>query len=188
MLVPVKSFATAKVRLAGVLEPDERAELARRLAEGVLRAAGGLAVAVVCDDEEVARWAVARGAWVVWTPARGLNAAVTEGVAELARRGVELVTVAHADLPLVTGLADLARPATVVLAPDRHDDGTNVACVPAHAGFRFSYGPGSFARHCAEAARIGCPLEVVRREDLAWDVDVPDDLCYAAGSIHPGAP
>jgi 2-phospho-L-lactate/phosphoenolpyruvate guanylyltransferase len=185
LLVPIKAFTSAKVRLAPVLDRDERAQLARHLAEGVLRAAQGLTVAVVCDDTEVASWAQAHGARVIWTPARGLNAAVTEGVAVLGSSGVELVTVAHADLPLVTDLSDLARPDGVVLAADRHEDGTNVACVPARAEFRFSYGPGSLARHVAEAGRLGLPLEVLRRDDLAWDVDVPDDLGYVAGPIGP---
>ena len=185
LLVPIKAFASAKVRLAPVLDPGERAQLARRLAEGVLRAAGGLTVAVVCDDAEVADWARARGARVVWTPAVGLNAAVTEGVEVLGSAGVELVTVAHADLPLVTDLSDLARKDRVVLAADRHDDGTNVACVPARAGFRFSYGPGSLARHVAEAHRLALPVDVLRRDDLAWDVDVPDDLAYLAGPVGP---
>lgn len=185
LLVPVKAFTSAKVRLAPVLDHAERAQLARRLAEGVLRAAHGMAAAVVCDDTEVARWAEGHGARVIWTPARGLNAAVTDGVAALAQSGFRLVTVAHADLPLVTDLSDLARPGAVVLAADRRGDGTNVACVPAAAGFRFSYGPGSLARHTAEATRLQLPLDVLRRDDLAWDVDVPDDLGYMAGPVGP---
>lgn len=185
LLVPIKAFASAKVRLAPVLDAGERAQLARHLAEGVLRAGRGLRVAVVCDDAEVAEWAETRGARVIWTPARGLNAAVVEGVTVLADSGVEMVTVAHADLPLVTDLSDLARPDSVVLAADRRDDGTNVACVPARAGYRFAYGPGSLARHVAEAGRLGLPVEVLRRDDLAWDVDVPDDLGYMAGPVGP---
>ena len=64
----------------------------------------------------------------------------------------------------------------MTLVPDRREDGTNVACVPARTGFRFAYGPGSFARHQAEAARLRLPLRVVREPRLAWDVDVPADL------------
>jgi 2-phospho-L-lactate guanylyltransferase len=88
------------------------------------------------------------------------------------------VVVAHADLPQAAGLADLAgEPGDpVTLVPDRADDGTNVAVVPAAAGFRFAYGPGSFGRHVAEARRLGLGPRVVRRADLAWDVDEPDDL------------
>ncbi|HXY43207.1 MAG TPA: hypothetical protein VEH29_03380, partial [Acidimicrobiales bacterium] len=80
LLVPVKSFRCAKLRLAPVLNAAERAELARSLAAGVLAAAGGLARHVVCDDEEVAAWARSHGARVIWTPGLGLSGAVEAGV------------------------------------------------------------------------------------------------------------
>lgn len=54
VLIPVKSFATAKARLGPVLGPDERAALARGMAARVIEAAAPAAVWVVCDDEEVA--------------------------------------------------------------------------------------------------------------------------------------
>ena len=88
--------------------------------------------------------------------------------------------VAHADLPLASSLAFLADGDGVTLVPDRREDGTNVACVPSAAGFRFAYGPGSFDRHKAETDRLGLALRVVRDPALGWDVDVPDDLDYAA--------
>ena len=113
---------------------------------------------------------------MLWTPARGLNQAVIDGVEQLHQIGVELVTVAHADLPLVDSLEGIAVPGTVVLAPDRRRDGTNVAALPTYCGFGFSYGAGSFGRHVREADRLGLPLMVLERPDLAWDVDVPDDL------------
>jgi 2-phospho-L-lactate guanylyltransferase len=48
--------------------------------------------------------------------------------------------------------------------------------LPTDTGFQFSYGPGSFARHRAEALRLGVPVRVLDRPDLAWDVDEPDDV------------
>jgi 2-phospho-L-lactate/phosphoenolpyruvate guanylyltransferase len=178
VLVPVKGFAGAKARLAPVLGPDDRQALARSLAEVVLAAAAPLPVLVVCDDDDVAAWATAAGARLLLVEPRGLDAAVTEGVAALAAEGVERVVVAHADLPRAAGLADLAGSSgdPVTLVPDRVDDGTNVAVVPAAAGFRFAYGPGSFGRHVTEARRLGLGPRVVRRADLAWDVDEPEDL------------
>ncbi|HUZ42773.1 MAG TPA: 2-phospho-L-lactate guanylyltransferase [Acidimicrobiales bacterium] len=184
VLIPVKAFAEAKVRLAGVLGAEERSALARSLGAGVIAAAAGLPVWVVCDDREVAEWASGLGAGILWTPARGLNAAVTEGVQHLARFGTAVVIVAHADLPLVGDLSDIGRRDHIVLAPDRRQDGTNVIAIPADSGFRFSYGPGSFGRHLAEAARLGIPVAVLDRPDLAWDVDVPDDL----GPLSPDPP
>lgn len=180
VLVPVKAFADAKARLAPALDETEREALARTMAEGVLRAARPLPVSVVCDDPEVAAWAVARGVSVVWTPACGLNRAVARGVTTLAAGGSTRVIVAHADLPLATELAPVAWFEGVTLVPDRRQDGTNVACVPAAAGFTFAYGPGSFDRHVAETHRLGLPLRVLHEPLLAWDVDVPGDLAPTA--------
>jgi 2-phospho-L-lactate guanylyltransferase len=179
VLVPVKAFHRAKVRLAPALPADERAALARTMAEGVLRAADGLPVAVVCDDQDVAVWARSRGAEVVWAPGRGLNGAVAAGVDQLAAAGIHHVIVAHGDLPLADHLGWVADFEGVTIVPDRHDKGTNVLGVPAAAGFRFSYGAGSFERHRIEAHRLGLPLRVSRSPRLTWDVDVPADLDFS---------
>jgi 2-phospho-L-lactate guanylyltransferase len=178
VLIPVKAFAAAKVRLAPALGPAERAALARSMAGQVVAAARHLPVAVVCDDREVADWARNLGVLVVWEPGRGLNGAVEAGVTRLAGLGVEQVVVAHADLPLATDLTWVAAFDGVTLVPDRASDGTNVACVPTDAAFRFAYGPGSFARHRAEAARLGLALRVVHDPSLEWDVDIPADLTH----------
>jgi len=176
VLVPVKAFGRAKVRLAEVLDGPARAALAREMADRVLTAAAPRPVAVVCDDDGVAAWAESRGARVLWRPGLGLNGAVSDAVATLAGEGVDRVLVTHADLPLVTGYDELAVDEGIVLVPDRHEDGTNVVSIPAGCGFGFAYGPGSFARHCAEAERLGLGLTVLRSPRLTWDVDVPADL------------
>ena len=176
VLVPVKAFAEAKQRLGTALSDDARQALVRRMAERVVAAAAPLPVAVVCDDKEVADWARLRGALVVWEPGRGLNGAVEAGVAHLATMGVEWVTVAHGDLPRAVGLGTLPAFDGITLVPDRWDNGTNVVHLSAGCGFRFSYGPGSFDRHCRESARIGQPLRVLRSPALALDVDWPTDL------------
>jgi 2-phospho-L-lactate guanylyltransferase len=178
VLVPVKAFHAAKLRLAPALDAAERADLARSMAATVLRAAGDLHVAVVCDDPAVRAWAEAAGAEVVWRPGRGLNGAVSDGVAHLATTGFERVIVAHADLPRALDLAPVAGFDGVTLVPDRHGDGTNVCCVPSRAGFEFAYGAGSFARHRDEAARLGLAVRVLDDDRLAWDVDLPGDLAY----------
>jgi len=176
LLVPVKSFRDAKHRLESVLEPLERAQLAKDLAALVLAAAGSLDAFVACDDGEVADWAVLHGAIVLWTPGLGLSGAVNTGVAHLGAIGYETVVVAHADLPLVTSFDGFGADGEVTLAPDWRADGTNVAAVPATAGFRFAYGPASFVRHQAEAVRLGLTVSVVRDERLSNDVDLPSDL------------
>ena len=185
VLIPVKAFDQAKRRLHLALDKSERAALARAMADRVVGAAHPLPVAVVCDDNAVADWARRQGALVVWEPGRGLNGAVEAGVEHLRSAGVTQVTVAHADLPRATDIALVGESPGITLVPDRYGNGTNVIAVPADAGFQFSYGPGSFARHRAEAARLGLPTRVLERPDLAWDIDEPDDVVPVTA---PGAP
>lgn len=183
VVVPVKAFTQAKVRLAPTLDPATRAELARAMATIVLRAARPLAVTVVCDDPDVRRWALHNGVEALWTPGLGLNGAVEAGVSHLAASGIGRAIVVHADLPLATDLAWLADLDGVTLVPDRHGDGTNVLSVPTAAGFRFAYGIGSFATHQVEAARVGLAARVVHDVRLGWDVDVATDL-HLPADLH----
>ncbi len=180
VLVPVKAFGHAKQRLGDVLDAPGRRALAVAMAETVLRAAGDLRAAVVCDDDEVRTWAEALGAEAIWTPNLGLNGAVEAGIAHLARRGTVRVIVAHADLPLARDLGWLADTEGVTLVPDRHLDGTNALSVPTGVGFVPAYGPGSFQAHRSEAARLGLVVRLVSDAALGWDVDVPEDLAVPA--------
>lgn len=189
VVVPVKAFRVAKRRLAPALGPAVRAALARQLAGVVVAAARPLLVLVVCDDDEVAGWARAAGAGVVWSPGRGLDGAVADGVAEAAAGGATRVIVAHADLPLARDLPALLEVrGEVVVVPDRRRDGTNAAVVPAAAGFSFSYGPRSCDRHVAEGRRLGLSVAVHDDAALAWDVDVPADLDHPAVAALLAAP
>ncbi|MCB0977029.1 MAG: 2-phospho-L-lactate guanylyltransferase [Acidimicrobiales bacterium] len=181
VVVPVKAFRSAKRRLATVLSPDEREDLARFMAARVVAAAGDAPVTVVCDDEDVRSWATEAGARTLWTPGLGLDGAVTAGVADAADRGADRVVVAHADLPFARDLSTLFCGDGVSIVPDRHGDGTNVIAVPSRAGFRFSYGPGSFGRHVATANDQGLAVEILSDPDLGWDVDIPSDLDLPGG-------
>ncbi len=73
-----------------------------------------------------------------------------------------------------------------MIAAASRGDGSNVVCVPTGTGFRFHYGPGSFARHRAEAQRLGMRCRVVRDPELTWDVDVPADIPAGLGPPVPG--
>jgi len=176
VVIPVKAFTEAKLRLAPVLSPEERHQLARDMATHVLQACKPLPAIVVCNDVEVAEWATNLGARALPEPELGLNRAVSTAVLELAAEGYERLVIAHSDLPLATSFAWLAELDGIVLVPDRRADGTNVISIPANAGFQFSYGPGSFARHYQEALRLGLTVRTVQDPDLSWDVDTAEDM------------
>jgi 2-phospho-L-lactate guanylyltransferase len=178
VVVPIRSFRFGKARLAAALDDDARIALARRMAEAVVAAAGARPVVIISSDEEVATWCDHRGLVRVDDPG-SLDAAARAGRAWVRQQGWARVVVVHGDLPYATTLDDVAGDGdapVAVLVPDHRRDGTPVCAIPAGADFEFSYGPGSFARHLAEAARVGLEARIVNDESLGFDVDTPDDL------------
>lgn len=182
LLVPVKAFGAAKGRLRGHLTGAERERLARWTATRVLAAGRDLATFVACDHPEVAEWATAHGASVLWGPGLGLNGAVDEAVAGIAAAGFHRVTIAHADLPNPAGLGALAHAApgrdAIVLVPDRRGDGTNVLSRPTGVDLPAQYGAASFGRHLALALAAGVPVTVRADPNLSVDIDTPADLAH----------
>lgn len=176
MLIPVKDFRQAKARLAGVLPAADRERLARWTADLVVAAAAPLPVFVACDHADVAEWAEASGATVLWRPGYGLNAAVRDGIDTLAAGGIEHVIVAHSDLAIPSPLPNLVLGGGVVLVPDTRSDGTNVIALPTRAGFDPAYGSHSFRRHLDQVMAWGRPVRVLRDARLALDIDTPADL------------
>jgi 2-phospho-L-lactate guanylyltransferase len=194
-VVPVKPLAAALGRLAGVLGPAERQALqAAMLADllAVCRAASALGgTLVVTADPAVGVLARIGGARVVEEPApAGMNAAVALGLAAAAAAGAPAALVLTADLPLarpedLDAVVAAAPPAPgAALAPSRDGTGTNALLLGPPGAFPTRLGPGSLARHLAEAARAGAAVALVDRPGLALDVDTPADLAAlrAAGA------
>jgi 2-phospho-L-lactate guanylyltransferase len=178
VVIPIRAFALGKARLAGHLSDRARADLARRCADVVVDAARGLPTVVVSSDPDVRDWAASHAIDVVADPG-SLDAAASAGRRWVAAEGGRRAIVAHADLPRARSFAAVARDGSrevVALVPCHRDDGTPVLSVPVALDFRFSYGPGSFRAHVAEAHRLGAAVRVVRDPDLAFDVDLPDDV------------
>jgi 2-phospho-L-lactate/phosphoenolpyruvate guanylyltransferase len=178
VVIPVRAFSVGKARLADRLDTNARIELGRRLADSVAAAAGELPTVVVSSAPEVRDWARDRALAVVDDPG-SLDRAASAGRAWVAGRGLVRAVVVHADLPHAHTLTAVTRDGgqpIVTAVPCHRDDGTPVLAVPVDVPFRFSYGPSSYRRHAAEARRLGLGFRVVRDADLAFDVDVSDDL------------
>jgi len=176
--IPVRAFALGKARLAEHLPLDARVDLARRWASQVVAAATGHPTVVISSDDDVRAWAAAQSCAVLDDPG-SLDGAAAAGRAWAADHELRRVVIAHADLPRARSFAAVTRDGSrpvVAIVPCHRDDGTPVMSVPVDLDFRFAYGPGSFRRHATEARRLGAGLRVVRDSDLAFDVDVPEDL------------
>lgn len=186
LVVPIRRFDDAKSRLAAVLSPADRRELAVSCARGVVRSIPHADVFVVCDDDEVAEFARGLGATAVMVDAEGLNASLTAGLPRvIADRPDQPVLVAHADLPFGRRLGELwddigheLTAESVVIVPDHRRDGSNVVVIGIGllTAWRFAYGIGSFEAHLTHAKGLGVDALVIDDELLSLDVDTPGDL------------
>jgi 2-phospho-L-lactate guanylyltransferase len=192
-IIPIKASPESKSRLAGVLDADQRAALVEAMLKRVIDA--GLAARNVSRVGLLGTPYSAPAAEIVMLPepGGGLNAAVASALADVTAQGASRVIFIHGDLPLVTAqdleLLAAAPDGEIAIAPDRHGTGTNAISLPLPEakGFSFAFGPDSFARHNAEAARIGLKVGEVHSPGLARDIDEPEDLPDAATLLRPAS-
>jgi 2-phospho-L-lactate guanylyltransferase len=186
-VVPIKGVADAKQRLASVLVPEARRELAFAMAQTVLAALAqspSLAgIVVVTADEQVASLALRVGARIHGDNATsGHSAAVMSGAALLARERRRTMLSLPGDLPLLAA-SDVERviqehdtSPQFIVVPARDLAGSNaVLCSPPNV-VPLQFGEDSFRRHLALARAAGLAPSVIRVPGIELDVDSPADL------------
>jgi len=198
-IVPLKSPEHAKSRLSAVLAPGQRRSLFYSMAKHVIDTAQASAdisaVLVVTANDEVARFARQQGCRVVpQNTDDGTADAFEAGIVQACCEGPRQVLLLPGDLPLLSPqavAAMLERRGTapsVTIAPDQAGTGTNALyCSPAHA-MPMCFGPDSFRRHVEAAKQRGIALRIVRRRELALDVDYESDLAQLPSSFTNSSP
>lgn len=184
LIVPHRGLEAAKTRLAPVLTPEERGELAAHLLRRVLRVARqAIADVVVISPSEALRDLVEEaGARLLHQRGMGLNEGLDQARAAAVADGVETLLVLHGDLPdlepedvaaLAASVPD--RPG-VAIAPDKTGSGTNGLALRPPEVIGFHFGTGSRREHEAAARAAGVAAVIVDRPGLALDLDTPEDL------------
>ncbi len=183
-VVPVKGLTETKGRLAGELFPQERSVLTlETLAHviGAIQASGAVdELAVITPDGE--ELDLPGSVRVIIQKGTGLNNSLEEGRDWATESGADALLIAFADLPLLlpSDVASMvhmaAEPGTVVLAPDRHRQGTNLLLTHPVRLAQFSFGQESYARHNELNRARGAEVRSYFAEGTAVDIDTPDDL------------
>jgi 2-phospho-L-lactate guanylyltransferase len=191
-LVPVKRLDRAKSRLADVLEPVDRRQLARAMLTDVLttlvRVEGLAGILVVTSDVEVAALATEHDAAVLADPPEtGFNEAVRHGMRWLDDRYHAGAVVVPGDIPFVTvaefeAVLAATRRSPIVVVPATRDGGTNLLAIAPPLLMPPAFGPDSFARHVAAAHALGITPQILRLEGAGHDIDVAADLFIEAES------
>jgi 2-phospho-L-lactate guanylyltransferase len=187
-LIPVRSIAGAKQRLAGCLDDARREELALAMLEDMLAALAAATrldrIVVVSSDAALLAHARRCGAEALdeGRAARGLNGAVAWAAAELEAQGVRRLLVIPGDVPLldpfeIDALFEIdAERYPVVCVPSSSATGTNglVVSPPTRIDFRFE--GESLAAYRSECRAKAVEMLILALEGFAVDVDTPADL------------
>ncbi|MCB0975235.1 MAG: hypothetical protein KDB86_11860 [Actinobacteria bacterium] len=174
VVVPIRSFASAKTRLSTIFDDVERRAIAEFLAWQVVTAAPTRSV-VISGDDEVLKWAQALSAETLRDDS-SLDRAATVGAEFAYRLGAARTIISHADL---VGPVDFSPHVTVTdqtaLTPCRHGTGSNVISFPSADIPRFAYGKDSARRHLDLWASQGRDTTIVSADGLAFDLDTDFD-------------
>lgn len=191
VLLPLKEFAAAKQRLAGILSAAERAQLFEAMVEDVLQVLTQhslISRIAICSRDQAARWLASYyGVEFIdesELPAFDLNEAVNLAANKIFSSGENDLLVVHGDLPLLSS-ADITsflsahnndEQMAFTIAPDRRGTGTNLLAWRGLPQFTTHYGENSFQHHCAEARALNIEPVICNLSGACCDIDEPDDL------------
>jgi 2-phospho-L-lactate guanylyltransferase len=187
LLIPVKDLSQAKQRLATLMAPEERQQLAWVMLEMTLAAAARVCnadrVAVVTLYQPAIALAEAYGMEVLLESQQlSESASVDFGSRAVKQRGASAVLRLPIDLPLITTedietiFAHSLPAPSAVLVPSRDGTGTNAILRSPADVFPSYFGPGSLARHLRAAAQVQARTRVIHLPRIALDIDGPEDI------------
>lgn len=186
ILVPVKNTASAKQRLASLLDQSSRAQLAQVMLHDVLTAVHNWkhrpAIGIVTSDPYATRLAQEYNFEVIPDPENpGETGAIEMATRICVERGEESTLVIPADIPLIEPweLEEIFKHAPecgTVLVPAGDGRGTNAVLRRPANLFPLRFGNDSFKPHHAAAQTSGKPCIVLQLPGIAVDVDNPSDL------------
>jgi len=186
ILVPIKNTASAKQRLASVLDQAARTQLAQAMLTDVLTTLHGWKnrpkVGIVTSDPYTMKLAAEYQFEVIPDPDNpGETGAIEMATRVCMERGEDSTLVIPADIPLIESweLEEIYKHAPAegsVLVPAGDGRGTNAAFRRPANLFPLRFGNDSFKPHHAAAQATGKRCVVLNLPGIAVDVDSPSDL------------
>ena len=185
-IIPVKPLRQAKSRLARAIRAPLRAALIRSILSrtiDLLTQSDRIAETIVVSSDVTALdLARSKHTTGLVESETGLNPAVAQAVTWAVKHGASSVLIVPADLPLLTesdieAMVDLAfEPRCMVIAPDRHNQGTNLMLLRPPDAIAFAYGPASFETHRRYAAEARLAVHISPSPTPALRLHAPDPL------------
>ncbi|MHB8932801.1 MAG: 2-phospho-L-lactate guanylyltransferase, partial [Bellilinea sp.] len=140
-------------------------------------------ILVVSRDSSVLALAREYGARTVQEDGQpDLTLALRRAVVVAKMYNAESLLILPADLPLLSErdiekmLLLAKEPPFMVIAPDRHNDGTNAIYLNPPDIIDCKIGAGSYAYNMQQAKKKNVPVEICQLTSLGLDIDLPEDL------------
>jgi 2-phospho-L-lactate guanylyltransferase len=186
LLIPFKSLATAKQRLAAALDQRQRSQLAEAMLCDVMAAAAGVAdridVALVTGDARTQTLAREFGFLVIEDERnKSETAAIAMATAWCEERGYDTTLVVPADIPLMTSVElhrvlDAAPEEGAVFVPAYDRRGSNCILRRPASLIPLRFGNDSFLPHCEAMKKTGKELVILEMAGIGLDIDNPHEL------------
>jgi 2-phospho-L-lactate guanylyltransferase len=186
LLIPFKSLATAKQRLAEALDAEQRSQLAEAMLRDVLAAAAGVReridVAIVTGDGRAQEIATEHGVLVIEDRRNESETAAIEMATDWAEQnGYDTTIVVPADIPLMAAdelhrVLDAAPAEGAVFVPAYDGRGSNCILRRPASIIPLRFGNDSFLPHCEAMKKTGKDLLIVEMPGIGLDIDNPHEL------------
>jgi 2-phospho-L-lactate guanylyltransferase len=186
LLIPFKSLATAKQRLAEALDAHRRSELAEAMLRDVLSAAAGVTasidVVLVTGDARAQALAREFGFTIIEdTRNESETAAIEMATSWAEQHAYDTTIVVPADIPLITAaelhrVLDAAPAEGAVFVPAYDGRGSNCILRRPASLIPLRFGNDSFVPHCESMKRSGKELVILELPGMALDIDNPHEL------------
>lgn len=184
-IVPVKTLADAKRRLARHLTLQERRLLVLAMLEDVLNAIESSnafqEIIVVSPDKTVIAAATKHGSKSLLQTGPGLNTGVLQATNQAINAGATVTTNILADIPLIQPqdfdeILRIGSDAPRVILSPSFDGGTNIMLRSPPNIIDHMYGRWSFTRHLRFAQKKQVSTYAVSNARSSFDIDTIDDL------------
>ena len=186
LLIPFKSLATAKQRLAEALDAGQRSELAEAMLRDVMSAAAGVKsridVALVTGDARAQAIARELGFLVIEDAGNeSETAAIEMATAWCEAQGYDTTIVVPADIPLIAEdelhrVLDAAPKEGAVFVPAYDRRGSNCILRRPPSIIPLRFGNDSFLPHCETMKTTGKELIILEFPGIGLDIDNPHEL------------
>jgi 2-phospho-L-lactate guanylyltransferase len=191
LLIPFKSLATAKQRLADALDRPQRSQLAEAMLRDVMTAAAAVAyridIAVVTGDIRAQAMAREFGFLVIEDASNeSETAAIEMATAWCEQHRYDTTIVVPADIPLIAGdelhcVLDAAPAEGAVFVPAYDRRGSNCILRRPASLIPLRFGNDSFLPHCEAMQKTGKELVILEMPGIGLDIDNPHELELLVG-------